>query len=201
MAEKRCSKCKRWKALDRFCSSRNRKDGKSCWCKQCQAEYKQNQKPQIQAYRQKESVKIANREAQKRYRNSPYGKAMKKLYHKKKTAQEFLKWLTFWHKQYGVYPIDPIFGNVLDFMAADTHEVTFDHRRGPGKQIKINPGSWARGHSCNNKNKQIWLEEDFGVVSHRTNNLFRTDINKRKELVIRIVEYVFGKDKAILLQE
>lgn len=69
--------------------------------------------------------------------------------------------------------------------------IRFDHRH-ENEPIKGKPCEWLRYHSYTYENNKIWKSCNFGMLCFEC-NIFLPLIN-RKDFIINIVKYVFGKD-------
>lgn len=73
------------------------------------------------------------------------------------------------------------------------NSIHFDHRDERNPSVK--PNNWLSDHECNEVNKKLWGQFNFGNLCKRC-NCFLPAINRRA-ILLRLVKYVFGKEYTI----
>lgn len=105
-----------------------------------------------------------------------------------------IAWLAFFDSVYGQNPKCAVCNKDLSWTCVGNKSgsVHWDHRHGIGG-LSYSPSDWYPSRLCNDKNKQLWLEFDFGILCHNCNKCLPTE--GREEWVNNINRYVFGENK------
>ncbi len=95
--EKKCTKCKKWKAQSRFSKNRRNKDGSTYWCKKCEAEYsreryRKNRKSLKEYYTYEQRHRLADGVKQKRCSKCKKWRAESEFYKRRRHKDGLAMW-------------------------------------------------------------------------------------------------------------
>ena len=79
------------------------------------------------------------------------------------TKKNSNNWKLFFLNLYGINPKCEICGVILNWNGYRKTSVNFDHNK-TSNIVKYNPSQWYRGHTFKEKNKNIFLEHNFGIL-------------------------------------
>lgn len=106
-----------------------------------------------------------------------------------KRSQRILReWKEFLKDLYGENPNCEVCGKGLNWILGDKNLVRLDHKNGLGKIITYDPSCFLKGRNCNEKNKQIFLNENFGILCAKCNACLPTE--NRMEWLTKVLKYM-----------
>lgn len=164
---KKCMKCRKNKEDSEFHNDRRTKDGLHKFCKNC---HNLSNKGYWRKHRERylERIRITR-------------------------LKRIDQWRTWLIEKYGISKCS-ICNKELGYLSGNrTNSVYFDHRH-TYHTIKINPSVWLESHDCSEKNKKIWIENDFGILCGLCNQRLPTE--NRDEWLGKITKYISGEKDA-----
>lgn len=150
---KKCLQCHKSLTINKFYSDKSRADGKANKCTSCHKAYNA------------QYVKH-NRQKVNKARRSYIGQYIQ---------NNLQDWKMYFELIYGTYPSCNICSKTLTFNEGSGNDrVCFDHRHADNERIAGAPNDFYRGRKCNDRNKQIWQEANFGILCFRCNLMLPT---------------------------
>lgn len=94
-----------------------------------------------------------------------------------KSRRELYKrdWIAFFKMRYGENPQCAICDCTLEYLCGSlTNSVCFDHRHSGKESIEVGPSSWCYVRPCNEENKLIFINCNFGLLCRHCNTSLPT---------------------------
>ncbi len=189
--ENKCTKCYEIKLINQFYKRLDKPTGYASWCIACLKAYNRE-------YKQRKNVKLHKKQYNQTIRVKKIRrKSALKYYYKNKIAvierhkKYHIAWVNYFKQKHGENPKCEGCGAKLNWGKGNGKYVVFDHRHGKGA-FKQSPMPFCWSHFFNDKNKAIWEKEDFGIVCQKCNSILPTDVNDRKQYILKLFEYVYG---------
>jgi len=95
-------------------------------------------------------------------------------YLKQRRVQYLKQWVAFFTESYSAHPTCQLCNRPLKYnnTPGNAEPVHFDHRQ--PSEIIAKPYGWYKCRPCNDKNKAIWKQHNFGLLCGRCNTFIPT---------------------------